>query len=139
MATNIRPKISKSNKYWISKHRYLELKHFCMQYEEWKRRYEYLERFESGSNGVVRVYSARTVHTDPTQQLAVEKAYFANNIDMVEKAAQQADGFLGNYILKAVTEGKSYNYLKTVLNIPCDKNTYYERYRRFFWLLSRKR
>lgn len=139
MGTDIRPEISKNSKYWISKHRYLELKHFCLQYGEWKRRYEYLSKYDSGSGGVIRVYSARTVHTDPTQQLAVEKAYFANNIDLVEKAAYNSDELLGGYILKAVTEGRSYNYLKTVLEIPCDKNTYYERYRRFFWLLSNKR
>ena len=33
--TDIRPEISKKNKYWISRHRYYELKHFCMQYREW--------------------------------------------------------------------------------------------------------
>lgn len=32
MATVIRPEISPKNKYWISKHRHYELKHFCLQY-----------------------------------------------------------------------------------------------------------
>ena len=27
--------LSKKNKYYISKHRYYELKHFCLQYNEW--------------------------------------------------------------------------------------------------------
>ena len=32
MGTNIRPKISERNQFYISKHRYYELKHFSMQY-----------------------------------------------------------------------------------------------------------
>lgn len=39
MATVIRAEISEKNKYWIDKHRHYELKHFCLQYPEWKRAY----------------------------------------------------------------------------------------------------
>ena len=35
MPTEIRPELSKKNKYWIPKHRYYELKHFVMQYPQW--------------------------------------------------------------------------------------------------------
>ena len=31
-----RAEVSKKNKYYISKHRYYELKHFCLQYKEWE-------------------------------------------------------------------------------------------------------
>ena len=33
----MRTTVSKKNKYWISRHRYLELSHFCAQYNEWIR------------------------------------------------------------------------------------------------------
>lgn len=39
MSTLIRPEISIKNKYWISRHRYYELKHFCLQYTDWKKMY----------------------------------------------------------------------------------------------------
>ena len=39
-----RNEISVKNKYYISKHRYLELKHFCLQYPEWKRALSYIEK-----------------------------------------------------------------------------------------------
>jgi hypothetical protein len=58
---------------------------------------------------------------------------------MVEKAAMNADKDLFVYILKAVTEDLSYNYLKSRLEIPCGKDMYYDRYRKFFWLLSKER
>ena len=39
MGTVIRAELSENNKYWISKHRYYELKHFCLQYPIWKKAY----------------------------------------------------------------------------------------------------
>lgn len=50
-----------------------------------------------------------------------------------------ADEELYSYILKAVTEGLSYTYLKTALEMPCGRDAYYDRYRRFFWLLDKER
>lgn len=47
---------------------------------------------------------------------------------------------LYNYIIKGVTEGKSYTYLKTKLGIPCGRDMYYERYRKSFsYLMNRER
>lgn len=37
MGTNIRPELSNKSPYWIERHRYYELKHFCLQYPIWKR------------------------------------------------------------------------------------------------------
>ena len=42
MATEIRPELSEKNPYWIGKHRYYELKHFCLQYPIWKKAYNAL-------------------------------------------------------------------------------------------------
>lgn len=36
MGTVIRSEISKKNPYYINKHRYYELKHYCLQYYIWK-------------------------------------------------------------------------------------------------------
>ena len=32
-----KPELSKKSKYWIPRHRYYELKHFCLQYPEWEK------------------------------------------------------------------------------------------------------
>lgn len=32
MRNDMRPELSQKNPYWIGKHRYYELKHFCLQY-----------------------------------------------------------------------------------------------------------
>jgi hypothetical protein len=43
MGTTIRPELSEKNPYWIEKHRYYELKHFCLQYPIWRKAYSVLD------------------------------------------------------------------------------------------------
>jgi hypothetical protein len=138
MSTVIRPQISEKNKYYIDKHRYYELKHFCLQYPELKKTYAdcndaiiFGSTFERASSS--------NVPSDLTAKYAIKKAQCAERIKLIERAAQEADEFLYEYILKAVTEGLSYPYLKTKMDIPCGRDMYYDRYRRFFWLLSEAR
>ena len=138
MGTMIRPEVSVKNKYWIDKHRFYELKHFCMQYLSWKKTYAALEELGMTASILDRQPSGNTPG-DLTAKYAIRKAHYSNRIAMIEKAAMDADEDLYIYILKAVTEGLSYTYLKTRLEIPCSRDTYYDRYRRFFWLLSEAR
>lgn len=134
----VRPELSVKNKYWIDKHRFYELKHFCMQYLNWKRSYNAIDDLSVSTSVFDRLPSGN-LPGDPTAKYATRKAYYAEKIDIIEKAARAADSDLYIYILKAVTEGLSYTYLQTRLEIPCSRDTYYDRYRRFFWLLSELR
>ena len=138
MATVIRAKISEKNKYYIDKHRHYELKHFCLQYPTWKRTYAEIENTGISSSSFERIPSGN-LPSDPTAKHAINKARLVERIKMIEKIAQEADEYLYDYILKAVTEGLSYTHLKSRLDIPCGKDMYYDRYRRFFWLLSNAR
>lgn len=139
MATKIRAELSPKNKYWINKHRYYELKHFCLQYPLWKKIYLVLDDMYIPSSEIKIVISDTNTHSDHTAKRAVAKAYYASKIKMIERMATQADSELSDYILKAVTEELSYSYLKTKMSIPCSRDTYYDRYRKFFWLLSKER
>lgn len=139
MSTNIRPEISSKNKYWIDKHRYYELKHFCLQYSSWKKAYSAINELSVSLPMIERIYSSSNIPVDLTAKYAIMKACYAERIKMIEKAAMEADKDLYVYILKGVTEGLSYTYLKSRLEIPCSRDTYYDRYRRFFWLLSEAR
>ena len=138
MATMIRPELSIRNKYRIDKHRHYELKHFCLQYPSWKKAYSDLSDLSSSLSKLERT-SSTNIPGDPTAKCAMKKAVYSERIKMIEKAAVEADNELHMYILKAVTEGLSYTYLKSRLEMPCSKDMYYDRYRRFFWLLDEAR
>jgi hypothetical protein len=137
MATLIRPEVSRKNKYWIDKHRYYELKHFCLQYPIWKKTYAAIIELSASSPTLERVSSSDI--SDLTAKCAIRKAYYGDRIKMIEQAAMEADEELYIYILKAVTEGLAYTYLTSQMHIPCSRDTYYDRYRRFFWLLNESR
>ena len=138
MATLIRPEVSRKNEYWIDKHRHYELKHFCLQYPIWKKEYM-LCGVQSISSSMVERFPSIDGHSDPTVSFAMRRVYFAERIDLIEKIAKETDKYLYEYILRAVTEGLSFTYLKSRLKIPCGRDMYYDRYRRFFWLLSEAR
>lgn len=138
MATVIRAQISEKNKYYIDKHRYYELKHFCLQYNEWRKAYAacndaviFGSKFEK--------MSSSNIPSDITAKYGMMKAHYDRRIKLIETTCMEADDFLYPYLLKAVTEGLSYTYLKTKLDIPCGRDMYYDRYRKFFWLLSEAR
>ena len=138
MATLIRPEISVKNKYYIDRHRHYELKHFCLQYPLWKKSYSELDD-SSISLAVIDGVRTSNMPGDPTAKRALLKTFYMERMELLESVAIKADPYLHRYILKAVTEGLSYTYLKTMMGIPCGKDMYYDRYRRFFWLLSQER
>ena len=138
MGTTIRPELSEKNKYWIEKHRYYELKHFCLQYPIWKKAYLALDGLSKRSADLVSIQASNTI-SNPTAKCAESKLYYSDRIKMIEDAADKTCPELSTYILKAVTEEISYDHLKARLDIPCSKDTYYDLYRRFFWLLNKSR
>ena len=138
MSTVIRPKISEKNKYFIDKHRYYELKHFCLQYKGWKKAYaSYCETIIFASK--FDKLPTTNIPNDITAKYAMRRIQYGERIKLIERLAKETDECLYPYILKAVTEGLSYPYLKTKMDIPCGRDMYYDRYRKFFWLLSEAR
>jgi len=137
MSTTIHPEVSEKNKYWIDKHRYYELKHFCLQYPLWKKEYQSFDGYSKQPAGTEIVQD--NSHSDPTAKCVEDREYYLNRMKIIEQTAIKTDSILGPYILIGVTEGISYNGLKKKHNVPCCRDTYYDLYRRFFWLLSRER
>ena len=138
MATKIRPELSIKNKYHIDKHRHYELKHFCLQYPKWKKAYREVDDTSISLSTIENVNSSN-IPGDPTAKRAILKAHYSEKINLIEKIAMETDQYLCGYILRAVTEELSYTYLKTRLGIPCGRDMYYDRYRKFFWLLDEAR
>lgn len=138
MATLIRAEISENNKYYIDKHRHYELKHFCLQYPDWKRAYKDFDNSSLPLSMIERVPTSN-IPGDPTAKRVMMKSRYLERIELIERTAKETDMYLYDYILKGVTEGLSYTYLRTKLEMPCGKDMYYDRYRRFFWLLNEAR
>ena len=110
--------------YDIGRHRFCELKHFCMQYPDWVACYRRVK-----GNGLCKG------EDDITGDTAVQKADYGHAIELIETTARATSLAYADYILKSVTEDVSYSYLKDK-GLRCDKNTFDELRGRFFYLLS---
>lgn len=138
LGTRNRPEVSSNSKYYISKHRFYELKHFCLQYREWVSKCDiYKESIHSSS--LIQVNKGITDVQDPVGDILASIEDLYAKIQMVKYACKLADEQLSGYIFKAVTEDRSYTYLQTVLEIPCSRSTFYDRYRKFYFILSNLR
>lgn len=129
----LKNELSEKSKYHLSKHRYLELKHFCLQYPEWKQRLKEITDIRASDT----VMPGSDQISNETERIAIERTMLKNKIELVEKTCMETDQVLWFYVLQGVTEEATYTYLRNAMNIPCGKNMYYDRYRRFFWLLDR--
>lgn len=132
---NVRPELKKSQ--WrLDKHEFYTAYHFALNYLPWVMARNELLGLKSLDDmaGVV-----GSLPGDPVGSAAVQVATLSNHIEMIETAAKEAGEDLAKWILLGVTnERLGYNTLRMRYGIPCGKNEYYERRRKFYWLLSRQ-
>lgn len=124
-------------KYNISKHRFAELYNFCMQYAEWKDELKY--KTDNVASPVITDMPTAHSNESNVETLAIRRKLLEDKCKLVEQTAIQTDPDLYQYILRAVTtECVTYSYLQTIMNIPCSRNTYYDKRRKFYYLLAQK-
>ena len=99
--------LSKKNLYWVSKHRFLELYHFCLQYNEFKK--------EIADT----LYLPDDPGFDLTGEVAVKLERLRRNVELIETCCKDSDKALWHFLLLGVTEGYSYETLRSRFHIPC--------------------
>ncbi len=143
MSTVIRPELSKKNEYFVEKERYYELKHFCKQYKRWEdivsdQNIHYAGYWDSelaGGADKKAIYISK-----PTEREVELREKCLKNIKLLDVCAEAAsNSTFAYYILLGVTQGLSYDTLKTKYDMPCSRDYYYSRYRKFFWILDAAR
>lgn len=132
----IRASLKKNNKYYIPKHRFYELYHYCLQYEDWLTEYNAIGQL----NAVTMDSQAGSGPGDPTYTKVARRLELREKMDEIRNAAAAADRSLAKYIVLAVTkEGCSYQFLHTVHGMPCSRKMFYDRRRKFYWIMDKKR
>lgn len=140
MSTVIRSEVKEKNKYHIGKHRYYELKHFCLQYWDWKKKLVELEETDGLRSPRFEVPKpSNTALHDDISELALQRRILKANMALVEDNVRSADKDLYWYLMKTITEGIPYVNLRTKYDIPCGQKMFYDRYRKFFWLLDKEK
>lgn len=135
--SKIKSELSKSNPYWLEKHRYYELKHFCLQYPTWKKALASLTLLSHRPEDLAKFYTGE--HGDPTAKCAEARMFFADKMAMVTKNVYTVSPEYGYILHRGVTEGLSYDKLAALYQDIMPRDEYYKKYRKFFWMLSKAR
>ena len=132
MGTTVRRNLSTKNRYYLTKHRRLELEHFCLQYHEWERELLSLNVFPVCSYQEVK----GSTLSDPTTKTAMRALELQEKMQMVRKAANLVD--ISSEIFEAVTTGKTFSYFEAN-GSPFGRDLFYDRLRRFYYELDKIR
>jgi hypothetical protein len=120
------------SKYQINNDKYQELFYFCKQYNERKEEIASLYSLTAPNmDGMPK--GNKTGSQTEAKAIRIERLKKEN--EMIEQAAIEASPYTYQYILKNVTEGIPYEYMK----IPRGRRQFYEDRRLFFKILSEKR
>ena len=120
----------------ISRHRYRELKEFCLQYEEKKAE---LQQIYTSSSVTPEVAVMGGVPGKPTEQKAMRAAKLKEEIELIETSIAEACGVdvgLKEPLKRNVTSGIGFDGLGYV---PCGVRQFYNCRRKFFFLLDKEK
>lgn len=120
--------------YRLEKSRYKELEYMCYQYKDLKQQLEGISELSAVS---IDGLPGGTKISDPVGNLAVKRDKIVDKVKAIESAAELL-GDLGKGVLRSVTEGFSYDYLKANGILYCGRRQYYEARQMFFWYLDKK-
>lgn len=125
-------------KYVLSTAEFFSAKYYALRYNEWLAEYNSLK----DSVGAIVVddmpHGVNNVST-PTERLAIRRTELRNKMKLIEETAAESDPQIGKYILiMATTPGMTFARLKAEHNIPCEQDMFYDRRRKFYYLLSKR-
>ncbi len=132
--TKIRPTIKKGE--WaLSKHQFYTAYHYALQYNEWKTELDavtFVSAISTDSDG----YGSGT--GNPTESKALRRERYSSKVENIRTLVYASAPDIFKWLLLAVTnEGVTYNYLHN-RGMPCGKNYFYDRRRKFYYLLSKQ-
>ena len=130
-------KTSYSGKYKLSKFEYGYAKWFSLKYPEWLEEYNSLKDSVKGIVYDQEGHGSGSVN-DSTGELAAKRAELRRKMLLVERAAYAAGGEIAEYILKSVIfEDMTFEDMKAI-GLPCERTMFYERRRKYYYLLSKE-
>lgn len=130
---SLRSEVSKRSKYYVPHYRYLELKNMCLQYQEWKKELKELDN-SLYSTGITGLSYDQIEFKDPVFEITKRRETLVKKIELIKETALYVSPSLSAYILQSVTSGVSYD----ILQPPCGRRQFYEKYRKFFFYLDKK-
>lgn len=120
------------HKYQINKDKYQELFYYCKQY---KSRQDEINSLYGLSEVNMDGMPKGNITGSQTESKALKILKLKEENNLIEQSAVEANPSISQFIIKNVTEGIAFDYLR----VPCGRRQFYESRRLFFKILSDKR
>ena len=141
-----------AEKYEISTHRFYEVFHYCKQYDEWKLKIRKLEsrirtmQTASVSSPQITGMPGSPSVGSPTERNAIricaledERDKYQARCRLIEETVHEVDESIYPYLLRAVTDDDHIGYYDLHADgMPCGRNYYLMRRRRFYYLMDKR-
>lgn len=133
------------DQYGISKWAYEELRAFCRQYPEKKRKADELlgirshDHTEQSGDGRAALPRGGGVG-DPTASAAIQRERYMRDIDLIDSAAAETEG--GRWaraLIKSACYGIPYDQISKAIMPTSNRNAFFRARREFFYRLDRKK
>lgn len=129
-------RLSQKNKYYLPYSARCAAIYYARQYQEWE-----VERKAIENTSKAISYDGDRVQTsgdsDPTFSASEKAEELANKMKLIEDTVRAADSQIYYYLLLAVGYGLTFDQLKA-FGMPAEKDMFYDRRRKFYFLLSKK-
>lgn len=137
MINQQRAELSKKNPYWIPREKYYELLYFTRQYDTMRQEIRELRRAYPELSMEERVKSSDI--SNPVEKAAQRIEELHDKMTLIEDTVREVGPDIYKWLLVGVTTMRSYEYLNKRMGMPAARNTYYDRYRKYFYYLAQKR
>ena len=124
-----------TGKYKISKFDLGFAKWYSLKYMDWMEEYNSLkDSVRSASYG--EIHGSKV--SNPTEELATKRAELRNKMLKVENAAFDAGDDIADYLLKYVIDDTMTFERLEKMGIPCGRTYFYEKRRKYYYLLAKE-
>lgn len=128
--------LSEKNEFYLPKEEFLTVLHFSLQYPNWVQEL----RTEPDTSKAI-TYDEERVQTsggyDACSETAMRRYELAKKKQLVEDTVREVAPEIYEYLLLGVAYGWTFWQLKQQ-GIQCEKTMYYERRRKFYYILAQK-
>lgn len=128
--------LSEKNEFYLPKEEFLTVLHFALQYPNWVQEL----RTEPDTSKAI-TYDEERVQTsggyDACSETAMRRYMLEKKKKLVEDTAREVAPEIYDYLILGVAYGWTFWQLQAK-GMPCEKDTYYNRRRKFYHLLAKK-
>lgn len=128
--------LSEKNEFYLPKEEFLTVLHFALQYPNWVQEL----RTEPDTSKAI-TYDEERVQTsggyDACSETAMCRYMLEKKKKLVEDTAREVAPEIYDYLILGVAYGWTFWQLQAK-GMPCEKDTYYNRRRKFYHLLAKK-